>query len=131
MRQVAQVMQGYDASDDYSRMHPQNVPSQFSKGKIAIPDTLEFYGDAETEKVFQLAITRAQSLGYTVEPIDFTPFQQLAAALYNRSWVAERTSAVEKWCNASRPIRSLVKSLRRQTGSVRSMSCRMNMNAPA
>jgi len=94
--QVAQVMQGYDASDDYSRVHPQNVPSQFSKGKIAIPDTLEFYGDAETEKAFQLAIARAQSLGYTVEPIDFTPFQQLATALYNRSWVAERTSAVEK-----------------------------------
>lgn len=94
--QVAQVMQGYDASDDYSRVHPQNVPSQFSKGKIAIPDTLEFYGDAETEKAFQLAIAHAQSLGYTVEPIDFTPFQQLATALYNRSWVAERTSAVEK-----------------------------------
>ena len=94
--QVAQVMQGYDASDDYSRVHPQNVPSQFSKGKIAIPDTLEFYGDAETEKAFQLAIARVQSLGYTVEPIDFAPFQQLAAALYNRSWVAERTSAVEK-----------------------------------
>ena len=94
--QVAQVMQGYDASDDYSRMHPQNEPSQFSKGKIAIPDTLEFYGDAETEKAFQLAIARVQSLGYMVEPIDFAPFQQLAAALYNRSWVAERTSAVEK-----------------------------------
>ncbi|MGE8624130.1 allophanate hydrolase [Acinetobacter schindleri] len=94
--QVAQVMQGYDASDDYSRMHPQNVPSQFSKGKIAIPDTLEFYGDAETEKAFNLAIARVQSLGYTVEPIDFSPFQQLATALYNRSWVAERTSAVEK-----------------------------------
>jgi len=94
--QVAQIMQGYDASDDYSRAHPQNVPSQFSKGKIAIPDTLEFYGDAETEKAFQLAISRVQSLGYTVEPIDFAPFQQLASALYNRSWVAERTSAVEK-----------------------------------
>lgn len=94
--QVAQVMQGYDASDDYSRMHPQNEPSQFSKGKIAIPDTLEFYGDAETEKAFNLAIARVQSLGYMVEPIDFAPFQQLAAALYNRSWVAERTSAVEK-----------------------------------
>lgn len=94
--QVAQVMQDYDASDDYSRMHPQNVPSQFSKGKIAIPDTLEFYGDAETEKAFNLAIARVQSLGYMVEPIDFAPFQQLAAALYNRSWVAERTSAVEK-----------------------------------
>ena len=94
--QVAQVMQGYDASDEYSRMHPQNVPSQFSKGKIAIPDTLEFYGDAETEKAFELAIARVKQLGYAVEAIDFSIFNQLASALYNKAWVAERTSAVEK-----------------------------------
>ncbi len=61
--QVAQVMQGYDASDDYSRIHPQNVPSQFSKGKIAIPDTLEFYGDAETEKAFPSGDRTCTKLG--------------------------------------------------------------------
>ncbi|WP_291354537.1 allophanate hydrolase [Acinetobacter sp. UBA3106] len=94
--QVAQVMQDYDASDDYSRVHPQNVPSQFSKGKIAIPNTLEFYGDAETEKAFDQAVERVKGLGYTVEAIDFSIFNQLAAALYNKAWVAERTSAVEK-----------------------------------
>ncbi len=94
--QVAQVMQGYDASDNYSRVHPQNVPSQFSKGKIAIPAQLEFYGDAETEKAFELAIARVKQLGYAVEAIDFSIFNQLASALYNKAWVAERTSAVEK-----------------------------------
>lgn len=94
--QVAQVMQGYDARDEYSRQHPQNVPSQFSKGKIAIPAQLEFYGDAETETAFALAVERVKQLGYEVEAIDFTLFNQLAAALYNKAWVAERTSAVEK-----------------------------------
>ncbi|MFH7766214.1 allophanate hydrolase [Acinetobacter sp. BSP-28] len=92
--QVAQLMQGYDASDEYSRQHPANVPMQFSKGKIAIPAQLEFYGDAETEKAFEQAVERVQSLGYAVEAIDFTIFNQLAAALYNKAWVAERTSAV-------------------------------------
>lgn len=94
--QVAQIMQGYDASDEYSRQHPANVPTQFSKSKIAIPAQLEFYGDAETEKAFELAIARVKQLGYEVETIDFTIFNQLASALYNKAWVAERTSAVEK-----------------------------------
>ena len=94
--QAAQVMQGYDAADEYSRAHPANVPTQFSKGKIAIPAQLEFYGDAETEKAFATAVERVKTLGYSVEAIDFTVFNQLASALYNKSWVAERTSAVEK-----------------------------------
>ena len=94
--QVAQVMQGYDQTDEYSRPHPANVPTRFSKGKIAIPAQLEFYGDVESQKAFELAVKRAQSLGYAVEAIDFNIFNQLASALYNKAWVAERSSAVEK-----------------------------------
>ena len=93
--QAAQVMQGFDAADEYSRLHPENVPTQFSKGKIAIPAQLEFYGDAETEKAFAAAVERVKALGYSVEAIDFTVFNQLASALYSKSWVAERTAAVE------------------------------------
>lgn len=93
--QTAQVVQGYDAADEYSRLHPENVPTQFSKGKIAIPAQLEFYGDAETEKAFAAAVERVKALGYSVEAIDFTVFNQLALALYSKSWVAERSAAVE------------------------------------
>ena len=93
--QAAQVMQGFDAADEYSRLHPENVPTQFSKGKIAIPAQLEFYGDAETEKAFAAAVERVKALGYSVEATDFTVFNQLASALYSKSWVAERTAAVE------------------------------------
>ncbi len=93
---VASVMQGYDETDEYSRVHPANVPTQFSKGKIAIPTQLEFYGDAETEKAFSIAIERAKTLGYEIESIDFSIFNELAQALYNDAWVAERTVAVER-----------------------------------
>ncbi|RZG75284.1 allophanate hydrolase [Acinetobacter wuhouensis] len=93
---VANIMQGYDDADVYSRIHPANVPTQFSKGKIAVPKQLEFYGDTETEKAFLIAIERVKTLGYQVEEIDFTDFNQLAQALYNDAWVAERTVAVEK-----------------------------------
>lgn len=94
--QIAQLMQGYDEKDEYSRQHPASVATQFSKGKIAIPEQLEFYGDEESRKAFDLAISRVQQLGYRVEQIDFTAFNQLASALYNKAWVAERTSAVEQ-----------------------------------
>lgn len=93
---VAQIMQGFDQTDAYSRQHPENVPTTFSLGKIAIPAQLEFYGDEQSRTAFDIAITRLKQLGYQVETIDFTVFNQLGSALYNRSWVAERTVAVEK-----------------------------------
>ncbi|HAV6122226.1 TPA: allophanate hydrolase [Acinetobacter baumannii] len=93
---VASLMQGYDETDEYSRMHPANVPTQFSKRKIAIPAQLEFYGDIESEKAFLVAVERVKKLGYDVESIDFSAFNELAAALYNDAWVTERTVAVER-----------------------------------
>ncbi|WP_130802169.1 allophanate hydrolase [Acinetobacter ihumii] len=93
---VAQIMQGFDETDAYSRAHPENVPVAFSLGKIAIPAQLEFYGDELSRQAFDVAIERVKALGCQVEAIDFTVFNQLASALYNRSWVAERTVAVEK-----------------------------------
>ncbi len=96
---IAQMMQGFDETDAYSRRHPKNVPVGFSLGKIAIPAQLEFYGDEQSRHAFDIAIERVKALGYQVESIDFTVFNQLANALYNRSWVAERTVAVEKKIN--------------------------------
>jgi hypothetical protein len=43
---------------------------------------------------WQLLVSK--QLGYAVEAIDFSIFNQLASALYNKAWVAERTNAVEK-----------------------------------
>lgn len=99
--QVAQLMQGYDEKDDYSRQHPATVASQFFLKKIAIPDTLEFYGDVESQAAFEVAIERMKGLGYEVEPIDFGVFNQLAQALYNDAWVAERKVAVEHYISTA------------------------------
>ncbi|MFU8927193.1 allophanate hydrolase [Acinetobacter puyangensis] len=94
--EVAQIMQGYDAEDDYSRHHPENVPASFSKYKIAIPKQLQWYGDEQNQHAFTLAIGKLKTLGYQVESIDFSIFNELAAVLYNKAWVAERTVAVER-----------------------------------
>ncbi|MGO3634290.1 allophanate hydrolase [Psychrobacter sp.] len=94
--QVAQIMKGYDESDDYSRVHPNTAPIAFQLGKIAIPDTLEFYGDTESEQAFEKAIAQLQTMGYEVTPMDFTAFNTLAETLYNDSWVSERAFAIDQ-----------------------------------
>ncbi|MEN8320516.1 allophanate hydrolase [Acinetobacter junii] len=93
---VANVLEAYDPLDSYSRKHPKNVPAHFSsKLKFAIPEKLNFFGDQQAEKAFQQTIQLLESLNAEITKIDFSEFEQLAAQLYQGSWVAERTAAVE------------------------------------
>ncbi len=93
---VANILEAYDPLDSYSRKHPKNVPAHFSsKLKFAIPEKLNFFGDEQSEKVFQQNVQLLESLNAEITKIDFADFEQLAAQLYQGSWVAERTAAVE------------------------------------
>ncbi|WP_436662002.1 allophanate hydrolase [Acinetobacter sp. P1(2025)] len=93
---VANVLEAYDPLDSYSRKHPKNVPAHFSsKLKFAIPEKLNFFGDEQAEKAFQQTIQLLESLNAEITKIDFSDFEQLAAQLYQGSWVAERTAAVK------------------------------------
>lgn len=93
---VANVLEAYDPLDSYSRKHPKNVPAHFSsKLKFAIPEKLNFFGDEQAEKTFQQTVQLLESLNAEITKIDFSDFEQLAAQLYQGSWVAERTAAVE------------------------------------
>ena len=93
---VANVLEAYDPLDSYSRKHPKNVPAHFSsKLKFAIPEKLNFFGDEQAEKAFQQTVQLLESLNAEITKIDFSDFEQLAVQLYQGSWVAERTAAVE------------------------------------
>ncbi len=93
---VAAQAEAYDALDSYSRQHPKNVPARFSSQlKFAIPNQLNFFGDVQAEKAFLQTIQLLESFNAEITPIDFSAFEQLAAQLYQGSWVAERTAAVE------------------------------------
>lgn len=97
---VANVLEAYDSLDSYSRKHPKNVPAHFSsKLKFAIPEKLNFFGDEQAEKAFQKTVQLLESLNAEITKIDFSDFEQLAAQLYQGSWVAERTAAVEDLLN--------------------------------
>ncbi|SLM64295.1 MULTISPECIES: allophanate hydrolase [Dickeya] len=92
---VASLAGGYNADDAYSRVHPHTTPAALPvHPRLALPHPLEFFGDTHAEQAFQHALSQLQALGAKLEPIDFSPFVQLARQLYEGPWVAERTVAV-------------------------------------
>lgn len=93
---VAQVLEQFDVRDSYSRHNPKTAPAKFSAGlNFALPKTLQFFGDVQAEQAFQQAIAQLKQMNVRLTEIDFSIFEQLAAQLYQGSWVAERTVAVE------------------------------------
>lgn len=92
--EIATIAGGYDASDPYSRAFPA-ASSKTLPLRLAVPDSLEYFGDAQAEKAFNQAVDAWRSLGAEIRPIDFSPFAQLAALLYEGPWVAERYAVAE------------------------------------
>ena len=110
---VLQVAMGYDAADPYSRaltLTGTALPHVF---RFGVPSFLEFYGDSAAEAAFADAITRMQALGGTPVAIDFTPFADAAALLYESALVAERYAAIRPFFDANEaevvePVRSII-----------------------
>ncbi|WP_315338210.1 allophanate hydrolase [Pseudomonas grimontii] len=93
---VAHVAAGYDPSDAYSRANPNTAPVAVGAAiKLAVPATLEFFGDTQNQVVFEQAVEHFKTLGAVITPVDFTAFKELADQLYFGPWVAERTVALE------------------------------------
>lgn len=93
--EIAHIAGGYDAADPYSREF--SPPTRKATAlKLAIPDQLEFFGDQQAAKAFEQALDGWRALGAEITPIDYSPFRELAALLYEGPWVAERYTAVEQ-----------------------------------
>ncbi|MDD0972537.1 allophanate hydrolase [Pseudomonas fontis] len=110
---VADLAAGFDPADAYSRSNPRTAPAAIGAApRLAVPDTLEFFGDSLNQAVFQQSLERLQALGAQLVPIDFTPFRQLAEQLYQGPWVAERTVAMsEMLASAPQAIDPVVRAI--------------------
>ncbi|MEX6663104.1 allophanate hydrolase [Pseudomonas sp. W2-17] len=94
-QKVAGLAEGFDGDDAYSRHNPGTAPVGFRAAMtLAVPDTLEFFGDAQNQAVFEQALHRLSGMGAEITRIDFAPFKALAEQLYYGPWVAERTVAL-------------------------------------
>lgn len=97
---VVQAAAGYDAHDPYSRrIAPQGVRRRGYR--IAVPAQLEFFGDAAAKAAFEATLARLRDLpGCAFGTVDYTPFRDAAALLYQGPWVAERHAAVGAFIDA-------------------------------
>ena len=87
----------YDPKDAFARpVQPQAMaaPPSFRLG-IPSDETIEFFGDDHQANAFRDAVDRLRGLGAEVTPLDFAPFFELAAMLYQGAWVAERYTVIE------------------------------------
>lgn len=111
--QVLDAARGYDPLDPYSRelhLATQPFPAAF---RFGVPDQLKFYGDAQAEAAFEQARVQLRALGGLEVRIDFSPFAQAAALLYESALVAERYAAIRAFFDAHEgevmePVRSII-----------------------
>jgi allophanate hydrolase len=89
----------YDGSDAYARA-AQPGPAAHQRFRFGVPRHLEFFGDAEAERLFDAAVARLESLGGEAVGIDFEPFMAAARLLYEGPWVAERYAAIQPFIEA-------------------------------
>jgi allophanate hydrolase len=94
---VMSVVALFDAEDAYSRTPPQpfSVATAPAGLRIGVPSSgLEFFGDADAERLYRASADRLAEGGARIVEIDFTPFQEAARLLYAGPWVAERLAAI-------------------------------------
>ena len=102
---VLQVAQQFDESAPWSRPVSTSLRSgamQAAQFRVGIPmkSQLEFYGDAQYARLFELACRNIESLGGRLVELDFTPMLETAKLLYEGPWVAERYAAIESFIEA-------------------------------
>lgn len=88
----------FDAGDAYARPFAvPPLPAAPPAFRVGVPDgaTRQFFGDAVQAAAFAAALERIAALGGEIVEMDFTPFFQVAALLYEGPWVAERYTVVE------------------------------------
>jgi len=93
------AMAAFDPDDAFSKPLPApvlgNVPPAFTVG---VPDaaTRRFFGDDKQADAYARALDEIAALGGTIVERDFTVFHEVAAMLYEGTWVAERYAAVQE-----------------------------------
>ncbi len=92
----------FDAEDPYARAAAARfvVPPITPALRVGVPSSpLEFFGDAEAERLYRAAHARLQQLGATLVPFDFSPFRDAALLLYSGPWVCERLAAIRAFAD--------------------------------
>ncbi|MES1948729.1 urea amidolyase [Salinisphaera sp. C84B14] len=107
---VRGVLTGFDDEDAYSRSAPHNAATASASAtpRLGVPSQPEFFDDDSARAAFDAAVTHWKEAGAEIVELDFTPFHEAAALLYQGPWVAERYAAVgefiESHADAADPV---------------------------
>ena len=99
---VYQAARGYDAADAYSRHPAPSLHAPAGRFRCGVPAAshLDFCGDAEAARMFALGLALIERAGGDIVEVDYTPFRETAALLYQGPWVAERLAAIRGFFGA-------------------------------
>ncbi len=91
-RLVDEVIASFDQEDPFSKAL---ADAPVTPRTFGVPrrDQRNFFGDIESEYLYDRALEKLAELGDVVE-IDYAPLQEAALLLYGGPWVAERTAAM-------------------------------------
>ncbi len=95
---VLAVAAGFDPADPFARSYGPSLwsapPPEF---RLGVPDapSREFFGDSEQSAAFAAALDDLRDMGASIDELDFSPFFEVAAMLYEGAWVAERLTVIE------------------------------------
>jgi len=99
---LLETCSSFDPDDAMSRPRPARTPATRLADSVRIgiptPESLEFFGDSESARLFQSATERMQGHAQLV-PVDLAPLREAANLLYFGPWVAERLVATEQLLN--------------------------------
>ncbi|MEE4378864.1 MAG: allophanate hydrolase, partial [Candidatus Competibacteraceae bacterium] len=90
---------GFDPNDPYARPVAVTPLGPTSPAfRVGVPDTATrvFFGDEIQANAFDTALEQIKALGGEIVELDFSPFFEVAAMLYEGVWVAERYVVVEE-----------------------------------
>ena len=88
------VVAGFDPVDAYSRALP-DVPRAARRIGVPLAHQRLWFGDLESERLFDKALVTLAAQGAELVDIDIAPLNEAAQLLYGGPWVAERTAALE------------------------------------
>jgi allophanate hydrolase len=101
---VFQAACAFDETDAYSRPFPPPALSALPGGiRLGVPraDQRLFFDEKDASAAFSQDLRLAESLGARIVEFDFEPFADVARALYEGPWVAERYAAVKALIESS------------------------------
>jgi allophanate hydrolase len=91
---VDDVVAGFDPADAFSAVVPDRGRDARRIG-VPRPDQRVWFGDLESERLYDQALACLVSGGAELVEIDMAPLNETAQLLYGGPWVAERTAALE------------------------------------